>query len=165
MTLFKGEEVTIKGERLLVGNKAPNFNLMTTELSSKTLVDFGDKIKVISVVPSIDTGVCSTQTRTFNEKLSNLENVVVITVSVDLPFAQSRWCGAAGLESAEMLSDYYDHSFGHAYALLMEEWHLLARAVFVLDGKNTIHYAEYLENVHEHPNYEAVQLAVKQLVK
>lgn len=163
MTQFIGKEVTIIGSPLQVGQVAPDFRLMAPDLTHKTLADFDGKKKVISVVPSVDTGICDTQTRRFNQELSDLEGTVVITVSVDLPFAQKRWCGAAGLEDAVTLSDYYDHSFGKAYGLLMEEWNLLARAVFVLDETNTIRYVDYLENVNEHPDYDAALAAARSL--
>ena len=129
----------------------------------KTLADFDGKKKVLSVVPSIDTGICSTQTRRFNQELANLDNTVVLTVSMDLPFAQGRWCGAEGLDNAIMLSDYFDHSFGRDYALLINEWHLLARAVFVLDTDNVIRYVEYVDNINTEPNFEAAIAAVKEL--
>ena len=129
----------------------------------KTLADFDGKKKVLSVVPSIDTGICSTQTRRFNQELANLDNTVVLTVSMDLPFAQGRWCGAEGLDNAIMLSDYFDHSFGRDYALLINEWHLLARAVFVLDANNIIRYVEYVDNINTEPDFEAAIAAVKEL--
>lgn len=163
MTTFIGKEVTLIGPRLQVGDQAPNFILMANDLSVKSLKDFGRKKKVISVVPSIDTGICDSQTRRFNQELTADQDTVVITVSVDLPFAQKRWCATAGLEGAETLSDYYDHAFGKAYGLLMREWNLLARAVFVLDAANRITYLEYLDNVNEHPDYEAALEAVRQL--
>ncbi|HFR3748886.1 TPA: thiol peroxidase, partial [Streptococcus suis] len=161
MTTFIGKEVTLVGPRLQVGDKAPDFVLMDNELNLKSLKDYGKKTKIISVVPSIDTGICDTQTRRFNEELAGKENTVVITVSVDLPFAQKRWCGNSGLGSAVTLSDYYDHAFGKSYGLLMREWNLLARAVFVLNADNQITYVEYLDNVNEHPNYVAALEAVK----
>ncbi|MGT2754692.1 thiol peroxidase [Streptococcus ovis] len=160
MTTFIGEEVTLLGTKPQVGEIAPAFTLMGADLEKKSLSDFTGK-KVISVVPSIDTGICSTQTRRFNQELAEMDNTVVITVSCDLPFAQARWCGAEGLDDAVTLSDYYDHSFGKAYGLLMEEWNLLARAVFVLDEENRITYVEYLENVNAHPDYEAAITAVR----
>ena len=129
----------------------------------KTLADFDGKKKVLSVVPSIDTGICSTQTRRFNQELANLDNTVVLTVSMDLPFAQGRWCGAEGLDNAIMLSDYFDHSFGRDYALLINEWHFLARAVFVLDTDNVIRYVEYVDNINTEPDFEAAIAAVKEL--
>ncbi len=155
MTTFIGKAVTLVGPRLQVGDKAPDFVLMANDLSLKSLNDFGKQTKVISVVPSIDTGGCDAQTRRFNQDLAERDNTVVITVSVDLPFAQKRWCGAAGLEDAVTLSDYYDHAFGKSYGVLMQEWNLLARAVFVLNAANEIIYVEYLDNVNEQPNYEA----------
>ena len=161
MTAFKGKPITLAGTKLQVGDTAPDFVLTDTDLSKKTLADFAGKKKVISVVPSIDTGVCDAQTRRFNQELANAKNTVVITVSVDLPFAQARWCGAAGLEDAVTLSDYYDHSFGKAYGLLINELHLLGRAVFVLDENNKIIYLEYLEDMGNHPNYDAAVAAVK----
>ncbi len=161
MTTFIGNPVTLSGKQLQVGDTALDFTLTSTDLSKKSLSDFAGKKKVISIVPSIDTGVCSTQTRTFNKDLSDMENTVVITVSVDLPFAQKRWCGAEGLENAIMLSDYFDNSFGKTYGVLMEEWSILARAVLVLDENNVVTYAEYLDNVNSAPDYEAAIDAVK----
>ena len=135
---------------------------MSSDLTLKSLSDFEGKKKVISIVPSLETDLCSTQTRTFNKELSELEDTVVITVSVDLPFSQARWCGAEGLDVV-LLSDYYDNSFGKAFGVLMEEWYLLARAVLVLDSQNTVQYTEYLENINESPNYEKPIGVVKSL--
>ena len=163
MTTFLGKPVTLAGQAVAVGSTAPDFTLTTTDLTKKSLSDFADKVKVISIIPSIDTGICSTQTRTFNQTLSDLDDTVVITVSKDLPFAQARWCGAQGLENAVMLSDYVDSSFGKAYGVLMEEWQLLARAVLVLDKENKVVYTEYLDNVHSEPNYDKAIEAVKAL--
>ena len=139
-----------------------NFTLMSSDITLKSLSNFEGKKKVISIVPSMETDLCSTQTRTFNKELSELEDTVVITVSVDLPFAQARWCGAEGLDVV-LLSDYYDNSFGKAFGVLMEEWYLLARAVLVLDSQNTVQYTEYLENINESPNYEKPIGVVKSL--
>ena len=112
MPTFIGKPVTVaEDKQLQVGDTLRDFNLTTTDLTKKSLSEFDGKKKVISIVPSIDTGICSTQTRTFNKELSELDDTVVITISVDLPFAQARWCGAEGLENAIMLSDYYDNSF------------------------------------------------------
>ncbi|SUO89796.1 thiol peroxidase [Streptococcus uberis] len=162
MTTFIGKPVTLSGQQFQVGETAPDFKLITPSLEMKSLSDFKGK-KVISVVPSIDTGICSTQTRTFNKELSELDDTHVITISVDLPFAQAKWCGAEGLDKAIMLSDYYDHSFGKAYGLLMEEWHLLARAVLVLDEDNQIVYTQYLENVNSEPDYISAITALKSI--
>ena len=163
MVTFLGNPVSFTGKQLQVGDKALDFSLTTTDLSKKSLADFDGKKKVLSVVPSIDTGICSTQTRRFNEELAGLDNTVVLTVSMDLPFAQKRWCGAEGIENAIMLSDYYDNSFGKDYGVLIEEWHLLARAVLVADADNKITYVEYLDNINTDPNYEAAVAAAKSL--
>ena len=163
MTTFLGNPVTFTGKQLQVGDKALDFSLTTTDLSKKTLADFDGKIKILSVIPSIDTGICSLQTRRSNQELASLDNTVVLTVSMDLPFAQKRWCGAEGIENAIMLSDYFDHSFGRDYALLINEWHLLARAVLVLDSDNIIRYVEYVDNINSEPDFEAAIAAVKEL--
>lgn len=155
MVTFLGNPVSFTGKQLQVGDKALDFSLTTTDLSKKSLADFDGKKKVLSVVPSIDSR--------FNEELAGLDNTVVLTVSMDLPFAQKRWCGAEGLDNAIMLSDYFDHSFGRDYALLINEWHLLARAVFVLDTDNTIRYVEYVDNINSEPNFEAAIAAAKAL--
>lgn len=161
---MKGAPFTVYGRPLQVGEKAPDFQLVAVDLSVNTLQDFGQQVKLISIVPSLDTGVCDTQTRRFNEELSRLDNAVVITVSVDLPFAQKRWCGSAGLDGAVTLSDHRDVSFGRAYGVLIEELRLLARAVLVLDQNNTITYTEYLDEVGEHPNYDTALAEVKKLL-
>nr|WP_276933206.1 thiol peroxidase [Globicatella sulfidifaciens] len=163
MTTFKGEFVTIIGKQLKVGEQLPDFTLVNPDLVKQSLADFEGKKKVLSIVPSVDTGICDAQTRQFNQALSDMENTVVVTVSCDLPFAQKRWCGASGIENALLLSDYYDQTFGKAYGVLMEEWHLLARAVIVANEQNEITYIEYLDNVNSHPDYEAAINAVKEL--
>lgn len=162
---FKGNPITLIGPELQVGAEAPDFTLHKNLLETASLNDFAGKIKLISVVPSIDTGVCDMQTRRFNEEASKLgEQVVVLTVSADLPFAQARWCGAAGVDQVVMLSDYKNNSFGQAYGLLIKEFQLDMRAIFVLDADNKITYAEYLPEMTEHPNYDAAIEAVKALV-
>ena len=163
MTTFLGNPVTFPGKQLQEGDQALDFNLTATDLSKKSLADFEGKKKVLSIIPSIDTGVCSMQTRRFNQELSNLDDTLVITISVDLPFAQSKWCAAEGLENAIMLSDYFDHSFGKDYGLLINEWHLLARAVLVLDKDNTVTYVDYVDNINTDPDYDAAIEAVKAL--
>ena len=163
MAIFLGNPVTFTGSQLQVGEMAHDFSLITPALEKKSLADFAGKKKVLSIIPSIDTGICSMQTRHFNQTLSDMEDTVVLTVSVDLPFAQGKWCAAEGLDNAIMLSDYYDHSFGKAYGLFINEWHLLARAVLVLDADNKVTYVEYLENINSEPNYDAAIEAVKAL--
>lgn len=160
MTTFAGVEVHLLGTQLKVGDKAPDFKLTANDLSKKSLSDFAGK-KILSVVPSLDTGVCDTQTRTFNQRINDMEDGQVITISCDLPFAQARWCGNAGLDKAITLSDYYDRSFGEAYGVLVDELHLLTRAVFVLDSNNTITYVQYVPEITTEPDYSAALKALE----
>ena len=160
---LKGNPMTLVGAELKVGDKAPDFTLKANDMSDKTLADFAGKAKIISIVPSLDTPVCDTQTRKFNEDAGSLDNVAVLTVSVDLPMAQKRWCGAAGVENVVCLSDYKDHSFGKAYGVRIKEVGLLARQVMVVDKDNTIQYVQLVPEVAEEPNYDAALEAVKQL--
>jgi thioredoxin-dependent peroxiredoxin len=158
---FKNNPVTLVGNEVKVGDSAPDFSVLANDMSPVTLADSKGKIRLISVVPSIDTGVCDAQTRRFNEEASKLENVEVLTVSVDLPFAQKRWCAANGLENVKTLSDYKELSFGEAYGVHMKELRLLARAVFVVDANDKVTYVEYVSEGTNHPNYEAAIEAVK----
>ncbi len=159
---FAGNPVTLIGNEVKVGDKAPNFTVLANDLSAVTLEDTKGSVRLISVVPSLDTGVCDAQTRRFNEEASKLDNVKILTVSVDLPFAQKRWCGAAGIENVQTLSDHRDLSFGEAFGVAIQELRLLARSVFVVDSNDTVVYAEYVGEVTNHPNYEAALEAAKQ---
>lgn len=162
---FKGNPITLIGPELKVGDSAPDFKLNRNLLEEASLKDFSGKVKLISVVPSLDTGTCDAQTRRFNTEAADLgDNVVILTVSADLPFAQARWCGAAGVDQVITLSDYKGHSFGEAYGVLIEEFHLDMRAIFVLDANDRITYVEYLKEMSEHPNYEEAIAAVKALL-
>jgi len=161
---LKGNPVTLIGDELKVGDKAPDFTLKAVDMSDKSLADFAGKVKIISVVPSLDTPVCDTQTRKFNEDAGSLDGVVVLTVSVDLPMAQKRWCGAAGVENVTCLSDFKDHSFGKAYGVRIKEIGLLARQVMVIDKDDTIKYVELVPEVAQEPNYDAALAAAKGLV-
>ncbi|MFB9326031.1 thiol peroxidase [Paenibacillus aurantiacus] len=162
---LKGNPITLIGPELKKGDQAPAFTLNKSLVEAVSLSDYAGKIKLISVVPSIDTGVCDAQTRRFNEEAGNLgDNVVVLTVSVDLPMAQARWCGAAGIDKVTLLSDYKDNSFGEAYGVLIKELRLDMRSIFVIDGNDTIQYVEVLSEMTEHPNYEQAIEAVKALV-
>jgi thiol peroxidase len=158
--IFKGD-VTLLGPELKAGDKAPDFRVIANDLSEVKSTEFQGTVRIISVVPSLDTGICDKQTRRFNEEASQLENVKVLTISNDLPFAQKRWCGAAGIENVQTLSDYQEISFGTAYGVAIKEWRLLARSAFVIDSSDTIVYAEYLKAAGEEPNYEAVIAAAK----
>jgi thioredoxin-dependent peroxiredoxin len=159
---FKNNPVTLLGNEVKVGEKAPDFKVLANDLSPVTLADTKGQVRLISVVPSLDTGVCDAQTRRFNEEASKLDNVKILTISVDLPFAQKRWCAAAGIENVQTLSDHRDLSFGKAYGVAIEELRLLARAVFVVDSNDTVTYAEYVSEATNHPNYEAAIEAAKQ---
>ena len=159
---FKNSPVTLIGQEVKVGEKAPEFSVLRNDLSVATLADYAGKVKIISVIPSIDTGVCDAQTRRFNEEASQLGDVKILTISVDLPFAQKRWCAAAGIENVEVLSDHKDLSFGEAYGVGIAELRLLARAVFVVDSEDKVVYAEYVSEATNHPNYEAAIEAAKE---
>jgi thiol peroxidase len=162
---FKSNPITLVGPELKVGDKAPDFQVNKDLLTQVSLSDYAGKVKLISVVPSLDTGVCDAQTRRFNEEAAKLgDNVVILTISVDLPFAQSRWCGAAGVDKVVTLSDYKAKSFGQAYGVLIKELQLDMRSIFVVDANDTIQYVEYLGEMTNHPNYEAAVEAVKALV-
>ncbi|MCM3543424.1 thiol peroxidase [Priestia megaterium] len=161
MTKFKGNDVTLLGNQVKVGDKAPKFTVLANDLSEVTLDSTKGSVRLISVVPSIDTGVCDAQTRRFNEEAAKLDNVKVLTVSVDLPFAQKRWCGANGIDNVQTLSDHRDLSFGEAYGVAIQELRLLARSIFVVDSNDNVTYVEYLPEVTEHPNYEAAIEAAK----
>lgn len=161
---FKNNPVTLLGNEVKVGDKAPEFTVLANDLSPVTLQTDAGKVRLFSVVPSLDTGVCDAQTRKFNEAAAELgDDVVIYTVSVDLPFAQKRWCGAAGIEAVKTVSDHRDLSFGQAYGVAIEELRLLARAVFVVDKEDKVTYVEYVSEATDHPNYEGAIDAVKAL--
>ena len=162
---FAGGPLTLVGPEIKVGQQAPDFTVLNNELQPKTLADFEGKIKVISVVPSLDTGVCDAQTRWFNQDATKLsDDVVVLTVSMDLPFAQARWCGAAGVENVITLSDHKDASFGQNYGFLIEELRLLARGVVVIDKNDKVTYVEMVPEVTNSVNFDGVIEAVKELI-
>lgn len=161
---FKHEPITLIGTEVKIGDSAPNFTVLANDLSPVTLEDSKGKVRLISVVPSLDTGTCDAQTRKFNESASELgENVVILTISNDLPFAQKRWCAAAGIDSVQTLSDHRDLSFGEAYGVAIKELRLLTRAIFVVDTNDKVTYVEYVHEATEHPNYEKAIEAVKAL--
>ncbi|QHT60169.1 thiol peroxidase [Paenibacillus lycopersici] len=165
VSAFKGNPLTLIGPELKVGDQAPDFQLNKSLVDVVSLKDYAGKVKLISVVPSIDTGVCDAQTRRFNEEAGKFgDNVAVLTVSVDLPFAQARWCGAAGIDKVVLLSDYKNNNFGEAYGVLIKEFQLDMRAIFVIDANDKIQYIEVLGEMTEHPNYENALNALKALV-
>jgi thioredoxin-dependent peroxiredoxin len=158
---FKEKPVTLLGNQLKAGDQAPDFKVLANDMSEVTLADSKGSVRLIAAVPSVDTGVCDAEVRRFNEEASKLGNVKVLTISVDLPFAQKRWCAAAGIENVQTLSDHRDLSFGKAYGVAIEELRLLARSVFVIDSSDKITYVEYVDEVTSHPNYEAAIEAAK----
>ena len=158
---FQGNPLTLVGNQLKPGDTAPDFEVLANDLSPVKLSDFHDKVCVISVVPSLDTPVCDIQTRRFNEEAAALGNdVVVLTISMDLPFAQQRWCGAAGIENVQTLSDHRNAEFGKAFGLLIEELRLLARAVFIVDANGIIRYKQIVDELTDEPDYDAAIRAV-----
>lgn len=159
---FNNEPVTLLGTEVKVGDKAPNFTALGNDLSEKTLDDYKGKVKIISVVPSVDTGVCSQQTKRFNEEADKLDNTQILTISMDLPFAQGRWCSAEGVENLELLSDHRDADFGEKYGTLIKELRLNARAVFVVDENDKVVHAEYVPEVTTYPDFDAAIQAAKQ---
>ena len=161
---FKGDPLTLLGPEIKVGSKAPDFQVLAQDLSTVTLANSQGKTRLIIAVPSLDTPVCDTETRRFNQEAANLPaGVEILTISADLPFAQKRWCGAAGIDRIQVLSDHREASFGTAYGVLIKELRLLARSIFVVDGTGTVRYVEIVPEVTSEPNYEAALAAVRQL--
>ncbi len=161
---MQGNPITLVGKEIKVGDKAPDFMVLKNDNAGYSLKDAGDNIKIISVLPSLDTGVCELQTITFNEMAADLGDVVILTLSVDLPFAQKRFCGAHGIDKVITLSDHRDLSFGMNYGFVIEELRLLSRGIVVLDRDNTVKYVEYVKEVGSHPNYDRVLEEVKKLI-
>ena len=162
---FKGNPFTLLGPELKVGDKAPDFAVVDNGLAPVSLASSAGKIRIISSVPSLDTPVCDTETRRFNQEASSLlGDVVVLTISLDLPFAQKRWCGAAGIDKVTTLSDYRERSFGQNYGVLIKELLLLTRAIFVVDAQGVIRYIQIVPEVTSEPDYAAVVAAAKALL-
>jgi thioredoxin-dependent peroxiredoxin len=158
---FKGQPMTLTGNEIKTGGEARPFTLTANDMSDLTYKTYHGKVLVISVVPSLDTPVCAIQTRTFNQRATGLsKDVVILTVSMDLPFAQKRFCGAEGIERVVTASDYKHRSFGETYGVLIKELGLLTRAVFVIDRKGKVVHAEYVPEVTSEPNYDAALKAV-----
>lgn len=163
---MKGKPLTLVGRQIKVGDAAPDFEVLANDLSPVRLSAFRGKVVVISSVPSLDTAVCDLQTRKFNEQAAALgDGVVVLTISMDLPFAQKRWCGAAGIENLQTLSDYRNAEFGRAFGLLIQELRLLARAVFVVDADGIIRYKQIVSELTEEPDYDSAIKAAKEASK
>jgi len=162
---FLGNPLTLVGDEINVGDKAPDFTVTQNDLSPVGMAEFSGKVLILALVPSLDTPVCDTETRRFNTEAAALgEDVKILTVSMDLPFAQERWCGAAGVEAVQTLSDHKDASMGEAYGALIKELRLLTRAVFVVDREGTVTYAQYVTEISEEPDYDAALAAAKAAV-
>lgn len=159
---FTGNAFNLVGDFAKVGQKAPDFSVLDNSLQAKSLKDYAGKTLIISVVPSLDTGVCDAQTRRFNQEAANLsDDIRILTISVDLPFAQARWCGAAGIDKVETLSDHNATSFGNAYGLLVKELRLLARAVLVINKNGDLVYQEVVPEMTNPVNFDAALEAAK----
>lgn len=162
---FQGGPLTLLGPEVKVGDEAPDFTVVANDLSPASLADFKGKVLIIASVPSLDTPVCDMETRRFNDEAASLsDDVKILTVSMDLPFAQARWCGAANIDAVQTLSDHADASFGKNWGALIKELRLLTRAVFVVDKEGKVAYVEYLDEITEEPNYAAALEAAKGLV-
>ena len=162
VTKFQGNPVTLLGPELKVGDQAPDFQVVDTSLTPKSLADYKGKTKIICAVPSLDTPVCDTEMRRFNQEAAQLpDTTVVLTISLDLPFAQKNWCAGAGIDRVQTLSDYQDRSFGLAYGVLIKELKLLSRAIFVVDADDKITYVQHVPEITAEPDYAAVLATVK----
>ncbi len=165
LVTFKGNPVTLLGPELKVGDKAPDFQVTDNTMKTATLESFKGKIKILTSVPSLDTPVCNMETRRFNEEAGKLpDRVVVLTISMDLPFAQSRFCTVAGIEKVQTFSDYQSRSFGLAYGVLIKEMKLMTRAVFIVDDQDIVRYVELVPEITKEPDYERVLSAVQALL-
>lgn len=160
---FAGNPLTLLGEMIKPGDKAPDFTVSANDLKPVKLSDYKGKIRIISSVPSVDTGVCAAQTRRFNVEAAKLEDVVILTVSADLPFALGRFCAAEGIDKVITLSDHKSTDFGLKYGFLIEELRLLARGIVVIDKDDTVRYVEYVKEVTTHPDYDKALKAVKSI--
>ncbi|MBI3016125.1 MAG: thiol peroxidase [Candidatus Tectomicrobia bacterium] len=159
---FKGNPLTLLGPEIRVGDQAPNFSVLAKDLSPVTLESSRGKARLFSVVPSLDTPVCDQQTRRFNEEAAKLpDNFEILTISMDLPFAQGRFCSTAGIDRLKTASDHREASFGLGYGVLIKELRLLSRSIFVVDKNDTVRYVEIVKEVTSHPNYEAALEAAR----
>ena len=165
-TTLKGNRFPLAGPELKPGDPAPDFEVVDGTLQKVNLATTGEGVRIFSVVPSLDTPVCDAQTKRFEDEAEKLSDVRIYTISMDLPFAQKRWCGNFGINRVTMLSDHLTGSFGQNYGTLIPNLRIESRAIFVLDGANQLRHVEYVKEVGDHPNYEsalsAAQTAVEQ---
>ena len=160
-TTLRGNPLTVLGPALKAGENAPDFKAVDDSLKDVNLAGTGGGVRIFSVVPSLDTPVCDAQTKRFNEEAGKLPDVKIYTFSMDLPFAQKRWCGAYGVDHVKMVSDHRDGSFGEAYGTLIKDLRIMSRAIFVVDKNNVIRHVEYVKEVADHPDYEAALAAAR----
>ena len=162
---MKGNPLTLIGNEVKVGDEAPDFAVVGNDLSAVRFSSYRGNVCILISVPSLDTPVCDVETRRFNEEAARLgSDVAVLVISMDLPFAQKRWCGAAGVTAVQTLSDHRDADFGRAYGVLIKELRLLARTVFVVDREGVVRYVQIVEEVANEPDYAAVLEAVRKLI-
>lgn len=159
--MWGGKPADLEGPEIKVGDALPDFTLVANDMTPFARKDLAGQVAILSAVPSLDTQVCDMETRRFNEEAAKLPGVQIVTVSMDLPFAQKRWCGAAGIERVKTVSDHRQASFGRALGVLQPDRRLLARAVFVVDKHGTVRHVEYVKSVGDQPNYEAAISAAK----
>lgn len=161
---FKGNAITLEGKQVVIGDTLPNAKVVTMELEEKNISDFAAKVTVISLAPSLDTGVCDLQTKGFIAKLGDMAGVALVTISEDLPFAQARWCGNAKAEDAVVVSDYRYREVGANFGAMIAELQLLTRAVIIADAHNIVQYVEYLPEVTNQVDFDAAVATVKKLL-
>lgn len=165
LVAFAGNPLTVIGNEIKVGDRAPDFTVVDKDLQETKLSDFAGRIKIVSVTPSLDTPVCDMQARRFNQEAQSLgDNVVVLNISMDLPFAIARFCAGAGIDKIITLSDHRDASFGNAYGILIKELRLLARTIFVIDASNTIRYIEVVPDITQEPDYGKAIAAARSIM-
>jgi thioredoxin-dependent peroxiredoxin len=162
--IFKGKPTILNGSELKSGDKAPDFKLQDIDFNDVTLYQNKGKVKLLSVVVSLDTPVCDLQTQRFEEEASRFSDVVVYTISMDLPYAQARYCGAHNIQNLKTLSDHREASFGQAYGVLMQEPRLLSRAIFIIDTDDFVRYVEYVPEAGKHPDYDKAIAALQTIV-
>ena len=163
MITFGGNPLTLAGDLVKVGDKAKDFTVLANDLQPHKLSDYDGKIRIISVVPSVDTGVCAAQTRRFNVEAAKLEDLVILTISCDLPFALGRFCAAEGIDKVVTLSDHKETDFGLKYGFLIDELRLLSRGIIIVDKAGVVRYVEYVMEITNHPDYDKALKAAKSL--
>ncbi len=162
---MKGNPVTLEGNEVYPGDKAPDFEVVDNELNPVTLGDYSGRVLILSSVPSLDTSVCDMETRRFNQEAAKLgDKVTILTISMDLPFAQQRWCGANGVDRVITLSDHRKASFGQAYGVLINELRLLSRAVFIVDANGVLQYMQVVPEITQEPDYQEILAEVQKLI-